>query len=658
MSILASYINMALSPQPLWYTLGEQLLAEARHFIDYSNAAANDGRYAVNQNDPRPTSLNYCAFPTGPLANESGGATPTKTNYTTDCTDPSGVTNNATLLVSTASNQIWYFYRSSNSVAIPAGTVTLRFRIRSAPGYGTQSINYGLASGYTNGSAVDQDWSLPENAAATTITVELTWSGTGDIALRLPASGSRVVIDRIQLRPGNAASLPTWEQEINGLVGARRAVNPSGSMPLAGDGALDTTGINSGVLIYEPGLAITDYSAGLTVMQVQAVDSMEPALVGTTLAAGGYAPTVAISTFKLGLEGVAPYRGEATENPTGVRQVSAVQVLGKGVYIHGSAIDATSRVSFIDSIPRWVHEGAWSGFSTNRWHVGSYHTQQRSDLQSQQARGRYYFTVIWQRKLSIAEWQAAVDAIRLRLTRRGVSLMTMRDYLVATGDSNDQRADGTYLQLATAANRMAPQRDLCMTINAIGGQGLDHLERDASGVDSGIPLADPTVTENGRWAKKDRPALLGAIRYGRLARYAILTGTNDWDILGAIGPTAYANRVLAHAQRARALSANVHVAWKDLLPQNTDNAGRADWETWRPQVRAIMEAFAADNPWFRIIPFGTSETIGSRAMQDLPNGGDYYLSDEIHFEPAGEVAADAIFVPEYKQWRIDFDIDA
>lgn len=658
MSLLASYINMALAPQPLWYSLGEQLLAEARHLVDYSDAANHDGRYAVNQNDPRPTSLNYIAFPTGPMANESGGTAPAKTNYYGGLVDPSGVTFNATRLLSSGTNQAWYFYRASNGVPIPAGQVTLRFRIRSNSGLGAQSIQYGLASGYTSGTAQELDWSSLAHEAATTITITMTWTGSGDIALRLPASGTDVLIDRAQLYAGTADALPTWEEEVAGLVGARRSVNPSNSMPLASDGALDTTGINSGVLIYEPGLEVTDYSAGLTVMQVQAVDTLEPALVGTTLAPGGYAPTVAASVFKLGLESPAPYRGEATENPTGVRSNAAANVLGRGVYIHGHAIDPTSRISFLDSIPRWISDEAWAGFSTNRWHVGSWHTQQRSDLQSQQARGRYYYTVIWQRKLSIAEWQAAVTAIRLRLAGRSVSLMDMRDYVVATGDSNDQRADQTYLQLGTAAGRLAPQRDMHLTINAVGGQGLVHLERDASGVDSAIPLTDPTVTENGRWFKKDKPAVEGAVMFGRYCRYLVLTGTNDWAMINAIGTAAYAERLQAHILRARAVHERVHVGWKVLLPQNTDSAGRTNWETQRAEITALMTSWAADKPWFDLVPFGTSETIGSRPLQDSGAGGPYYLSDEIHFEAAGEAAADAILAPNHMAWRTALGIAA
>lgn len=90
---------------------GVALLAEARIYIDWSDAANHSGKYAINQNDPRTVTPNVLAFPTGPIVNEAGSANPARTN---NYVNGPGGTLSATRITSNGTNQVCYLCRPSH----------------------------------------------------------------------------------------------------------------------------------------------------------------------------------------------------------------------------------------------------------------------------------------------------------------------------------------------------------------------------------------------------------------------------------------------------------------------------------------------------------------------------------------------------------------
>jgi hypothetical protein len=589
------------------------LLAEARILVDWSDAANHGGAYAENQNSPGRTA-NMFSLVSGLMSNETGATTPTRVQRVTG---PGGAAT-AMRLTATANNQVNAFFRPVAGLAVPPGTYTLRFRCRAVAGTGPHAFAYGQINTPATGSAVDLDWTNPANDAATTFTTTFVYSA-GDIAIRLNTTGQSVEIDRLQCYAGDATALPAWGDEV--FTGGAPGCSYAGALPLDGDDLVEITARPSGMLLIDPDFPLTHAYSEYTIISASSVDASQttaghvmnihPAHGGTT------------TGDILFIEGASPYVGEFNTFPSVTRSQMAVQLTGKGVTFMGQRRSATTRTVFFDTIPAFKSTTAFTTKNASVWTVGSFTNTQVASLQGSVAKGKYAFSAVWDRALTDSEYAEAVDAMRTIMAGRSVPMMAFNDWHVISGDSNSTRSDGDWTQRVTAAGFHSPGSDMYAMITSVGGQGIDNIDGTGN-----------------RFDLMDAPGLLRGTDNGRIAFYHLCIGTNDWDILDAYTGTnaeraaQYVVRVQALIQQALDLNPRVNVIWYSLLPQTTTS--RPNWEAQRLEVNSLMRTWIGVTNRVHICDVGGSATIGSRSLQ-AGGGGTYYLSDEIHLNPAGDV---------------------
>lgn len=619
----------------------DALLAEARIYIDWSDAANRGRRFARNQNAPVPSN-NLIAFPTGPMVSESGSITPTRTQFSTLAPDPGG-TNNAMRMQATGANQLQQWCRSGvNGPTLPGVQYTMRFRARSAPGTGSHAISFGAANAYAAGTVQDLDWTNPANLAATTFQTTFTYNGVSDIGVRLNVSGADILIDRLQLYEG--ASVPDWSTEVFG--GGRGPYAFSNSLVLDADGNLNQTGQVSGLQLIDPAFPQRHTYNGYTVMTVSSLDGIPSSathIVNVHVNDGGSS-----TGNVLQVDNTSPYQGEVNSSiGSSSRSQHAANIAAQGIFIAGHGRSASQRVMWIDTSPQWIAEAAHAPLQISRWTLAGWSSSNIAGARINLAPGRYCYTAIWDRLLTPAEWTAVANRLRANLATRGVAMMTMTDMHVISGDSNSTRATNDWTQLVTAAGYMTGQRNLVAAITSVGGQGLEHI------VNGVTDVSPTTITEAGRYWLRDRPALLGGVENGRFALYHLPIGTNDWDWLESVGVSTYVGWLQGFIGGVLAEHPRIHVMWYSLLPQTSTS--RPNWETRRLQVNSDMAAWIATQERVHLCDFGGSSTIGSRALQQ-GGGGTFYLSDEIHFSSAGDVEAAAICRTAVMSWRTSLGI--
>lgn len=591
----------------------ESVLSSARILIDWSDAAATSGAYAPNKNAPGATG-NMFALTSGMMSNETGAATPTRTLRVPG---PGGA-NTAMRLVATANNQVNSFFRVGNGHTIPAGQYTLRFRARAVGGTGPHGFVFGMETAYVAGTAVDLDWTDPANEAATTFTATFTYSTSTDIAIRLNTAGTQIEIDQLQCYPGDASAMPPWSAEV--FTSGRPAYSYTGALPMDANQLVDITTRPSGMLLIDPAFPNRHTYSEYTILNVSSVDASQSAaghFMNVHPGDGG-----STTGNILSLDGAAPYVGEYNTFPSGTRSQMGINVRGKGLAFMAQRRDAAQRTVFFDTIPVFKSATAFTPQNISIWTVGSFTTAQTADLRSSLAPGKYAYTVVWDSALSDSELADAVTILRQQLTVRSIPTINF-DWHVISGDSNSTRADGDWSQLVTAAGFHSPGPDMLTMITSVGGQGIDNID-----------------VVGGRFDTSDGPGLLRGTDNGRTAFYHLCIGTNDWDILNAyVGTVAqeaaqYVTRLQALIQRALDLHPRVNVIWYSLLPQTA--VSRPNWEAQRLIVNDTMRAWIAATDRVHICDVGGSATIGSRALQ-AGGGGAYYLSDEIHLTPAGDI---------------------
>jgi hypothetical protein len=596
------------------------ILSTARILVDWSDAANHGGAFAENQNAPGRTA-NMFSLVSGLMSNESGAGTPTRVQRVAG---PGGAST-AMRLTATANNQLNEFFNSGQGHTVPAGTYTLRFRARATTGTGPHAFVYGpVNTGLVAGSAVDVDWTNPANDAATTFTTTFAYS-SGDIGVRLNLSGASIEIDRLQCYAGDATALPAWTDEV--FTGGAPAYSYAGALPLDADDLVDITTRPSGMLLIDPDFPATHAYSAYTIISASSVDASQTAVGQVMNIHPGQGGTTIGDILQI--EGTAPYLGEFNTFPSTTRSQMAVQLIGKGLTFMGQTRTATNRTVYFDTVPTFKSATAFAVKNSAVWTVGSFTTTQTADLRANVAKGKYAFSAVWDSALTDAEYAEAVEAMRTILTARSVPMMAFNDWHVVSGDSNSTRADGDWTQLVTAAGYHSPSQDMCTMVTSVGGQGIEAIDGTGN-----------------RFDLLDGPGLLRGTDNGRTAFYHLCIGTNDWDILDAyIGTTAeqatqYVSRVQELIQRALDLNARVNVIWYSLLPQAA-TSGRENWEAHRLEVNSLMRTWISATSRVHICDVGGSATIGSRALQ-TGGGGTYYLSDEIHLTPAGDVEFAAI----------------
>ena len=597
------------------------LLAEARIFADYSQTNSA-GTVVKNQNAPEP-GANLLPFPSGPIVNEVPSANVVLTNYSTG---------NATKIVTIGANRSFYMARPSLfTPAIANGTISVRWRMRSVAGKGSQTFDTLFPGSNTLGQTVTESWATYEQ--------QLTYSGSGDLNIRFPADDTQVEIDELQFYEGALASMPAFSAEVHG--GVRKALAHAASLTFDGNGAVDTASDTSGLIAIDPAFPAKHTYSEITVLEVRSVAS------GTS---GGhllnlYKQESGTSLALLRVDNDPNYVGEINSlRPAASRASVAANLRGKGVFISGWSSSATEASQIIEGARVYRVSAAFTPIATNRFLLGSYAGTEGADQRNNFAPGKHVFTVIWDRALTDEELAEVSAHLHRLATAAGHTMASAKgDHPeVWSGDSNCTRTNPTdHSVLTTHDGRFSPGKNMICANTSVGGQGIDAIERASSGTESGLP--DGTVTANGRFGLRDGPCLLAWAKMGFVPIYFPLVGTNDWDLMNAASGTpaeqgaAIAARHIANAQRALDLHPNVRVRMASLLPQDPDN-GREDWEAQRAGYSAAIGAWVASEPRASFFDVGGSVTIG-----DPANFATYYdAADYIHLIAAGDAEYDSL----------------
>jgi hypothetical protein len=625
------------------------LANDARHFVVWGDSANYSGRFAPNRSTKRLPTANLIAFPTGPIYNESGGATPTKTTHYSVLSDADGTTN-ASRLVTTTTNQALFLYRASTCRPIQNTTWSFRVRMRSTSGTGPWSVNVGhTTGGLTLCNVQDLDWNQAGNKATTTFEGTFTHAGSGDIVIRPVATSADIQVDRLQFYPvSNPALIPSWADEV--LEGGRKAHTTDNAFAISVDGHWQLNADEGGGWILEPGLVEKNYSA-VTIMHVCAMDTLDAASVayavaapqstrlGTTIAAG---PSI-------GFEGATaiPYEGRARWVPQNVRSSTGLACLDQGVTIIGSAIDNTSKVAYFNESAVKTDVESWSGITTDRWHVGAATTVQRAFVDNFEVIGRHVLTLIWDRKLSQAEWEEACAKVKAGLENPYVDYV--EDFHLLSADSNWTLGDGDWTQLLSREGAFFPDRNLMFMDTAVGGTSIANIY--------GASPYPAAMSMSTRLHTIEIPAMLAAARAGRKVVYHFGMGTNDFgEIFGIAnwGLSAYEATRAEIVRYILSLHPNISVCEYTIIARGTGSGDNYDPAARLTINAGIRTRQAADTTGRHFICDigGTNSVLGDQAQVDGANA--YLISDKIHLNTAGDAAYFAFVKPvvEFIRMRI------
>lgn len=632
----------------------ERLIASgARHIIDFADARSNGRRYIPNRATGKTPARNLISFPTGPIVNESGASTPTKTNASTVNTDPSGVTNRATRLVATATNQGHLFYQQSSCPQIPSGVYGLRFRARIPTGGASFTLSYGLSTALTTKLVQDLDWSNSANDVATTFDVEFTYAGTGDIQIRLPAVGNDMLIDRIQCYQGGLAAIPTWAAEAAALAGG--GVKPpfsfDNAIPIDFQGSWSQADGGGGMILREPGLDDFTYSA-MTVMVVASCDDYDPGssiqYVFASQADTRLGSTV--NSFHLGFEGTAapPNQGHVKYAPTtAIRAQTLLSAKGHGSIVYGQGVSASGRRMYMDEIPILTETTAFVPVTQTHWRLGSASTATRAFLQASENVGKVSMLIVWPRQLSDDEWAYWARILKARVDARGVAMAAFKDFHVFSGDSNWTKADGDWLQLIEAPDNFAPAPNVWGRDTAVGGTGIAEVW--------GASPYPAAMSATGRLATTETQIALAAAKAGHKVCYHFGVGTNDFFEIDGIplwGTAAYDATRAAVVRYLLNLHPNISVLEYTIIAAGS-GSGRNYSSATRLTVNANIRARVAADTTHRLFlcDIGAEPSLGDQATADV---GTYLVEAApggIHYNGSGDVLAAAFVKPVIQAWR-------
>jgi hypothetical protein len=612
------------------------LIAGTRHAIIWGDSAKHGGRFVPNAKTGKVPSGNLITFSTGPIVNESGGSTPTRTTHHVTWTDVDGTTS-ATRLLSTSTNQALFLYRFSTCPAIPAGTYGIRCRMRASPGTGPWTVNIGNTTpGLTACTVEDLDWEDPANRATTTFEASFVFNGSaGDFVIRPAANGADILVDRIQIYYGGTASIPAWHAEV--IEGGRKGHSFARSIPLDQDRNWNIAVDSGGGWILEPQLADVEYEE-MTVMHAAALEDLDsPSSVGYCVAFPSSTRLgILITDFSVGFELVsAPYNGQVRMFPENdMRPKTSFQALDQGMILIGQALSSAGARHFVNEIPVLEVATPWGPFTTNRWYVGAGTTSlnHRAHIDTNEVVGKHALTFIWDRALTNEEYAEAAILVQQYLKGR---LDRFRDFHVLSGDSNWTKGTNDWTQLISDDSYFTPKHNLYASNTSVGGHGLDQIE--------GV---------SGRLALSDGPKMLAAAKAGRKCLYHLGVGTNDFpEMVGGGSVASYLARLQAVLNQALQLHSNIDVMYYTILARGT-SSGDSYTPANRVAVNAAMIAWAASHPSGRVYVCdvgGSASVLGDQAQVD---GANIYLQgDRIHLNSTGDAAFALIAKASIQAWR-------
>lgn len=399
----------------------------------------------------------------------------------------------------------------NTAIAPPAGTYSLKFKLKSAPGAGLQNLRYGSAT-LTTVTVNESVW--------VTVPLEFTTTGADWRSGFLTGDGTNtpdVLIDEIQFYDRLLASVPAFSTEVLSKD-YRPALAYAGSQKRSGK-LYDNSALGGSGVLRLPTFPATKSFTELTVLVAFRNDV---ASNNGPVICADYDPSLGTSLASLALGVTTAGAPLFYPSPT---NFSKVTILNEGLHILGIKLKATARAIFFHEMELASDTTAWPGLVARLLRVGSTGASLNSHLTTWQMRGKIADFHVCDSYLSDADYRTAVKVLREKVIRAGEVMAPMSGFLITMGDSQTASFSGargpSWGVLQADMGRHIPTMN--MRNFAVGGYTLANLV-----------LQLPAVTK-----------MIGEVKAlsGRKAVVAIYTGTNNQtDIVAS--PSGFWNSVL------------------------------------------------------------------------------------------------------------------
>lgn len=516
----------------------------------------------------------------------------------------------ARLLWSNTSN-VFSFWSSTTNGVPPAGDYTARFRAKSNTA-SSQNVRVGSTASpaSTATKTLTTSWQTFTHAITTSGSDYATFGIYNDGAGNLPD----ILIDEIEVYL--TSELPASFEDTRNWAHRRRA-NLSGTTLYAADGSLDNTQnagtANAGIygVIQAPeALTATADTTGyqlnewtyLVIPSASAAAAVANVLLGTETNAN---LGTTGNTLQFGLQ-------QTTGRPTTLPLnfgVSEMQTLGTGYHIFGARTKNGERAV---NYGRWMmswDDNAYTGFKVRNFlHGGTATTTQYN--------GKEALLVFWDKYLTDAEWDEAVEMAEYLMDQRALALSKREWGYIGAGDSitAGPSISTSYASLqGIGFNFDGGTYNLPMRNVGVSGYGITDIENMLSANNSATSFA---VGPGGILAR-----IAEMIADDMQPIVSLMIGVNDSSLINSGGVPAFYTRLKAIWATLRAAGAKVIGITN--LPANVGN----NWETNR---LALRTSILADAPTLLdgVVDFGDPTSFMGNSA-NLSNTT-YWNADQLH----------------------------
>lgn len=552
----------------------------------------NRGARSLSGGSIKPPLLrNLYGLPHGAL---NAGSGPTTTPFSADGPTKAA---SATRIAFTSASQTFLFWPTTYRP--PAGTYTVRFKVKSDSG-ADAAVRYGNASvGYQAATALAASW--------TTLTLEFTTNGTDYSSFGLTGDGSNtptLLLADVQIYPTAAAHVPAFASEAPG----GDVVPPLGfpRQRLIGRALDNTAAAKDGASIIRlPSYPAVTRFDELTVIVAASASSV--AANGHLISTDGSsnAGTTA-STFNIAMKAVADF---GIVGSTGITPFYNFNPLNVGQIAYAARVGPGLNEFWVDGVPVVFDADAFTGFDARLFRLAGAANTTTPVQTSFAWSGGIGAVAVWNRVLTDDQIAAETERLRKGLRAGGVGYGDMPIFLSAMGDSQTTAATGgrgpSWAYLQARDGTFSP--NIPVRSFAVGGYTLNSLVAQLPDIARLTDLVNR--------------------REGRRHVVAIYVGTND-QVEIAADPAAYWQRLKDQLLEPIRLG-GAEIAIGTLTPDSSTGAP-ATWETARASLNALMRA----DTRYTVMDFAADPVMGATATT---TGGVYYEADGRHFTSAGQV---------------------
>lgn len=480
----------------------------------------------------------------------------------------------------------------NTAIAPTAGTYSLKFKLRSTPGAGSQNLRYG-STALTPVTVNESGW--------TTVSLQFTTTGTDWRSGFLTGDGTNtpdVLIDEIQFYLGVLADVPAFSTEVFSKD-YRPAMAYAGSQKRSGK-LYDNSALGGSGVLRLPTFPATKSFTELTVLVAFRNDV---ASNNGTVICADFDSTLGTSITSLALGVNTAGSPLFYPSPT---NFSKVTILNEGLHILGIKLKANTRSIFFHEMELASDTTAWPGLVSRLLRVGSSGSSLNSHLSTWQMRGQIAGFNVCDTFLSDADYHTAVKVLREKVVQAGAVMAQIPGFLISMGDSQTASFTGargpSWAVLQADAGRYSPT--LNMRNFAVGGYTLANLV-------SQIPTVTKLISEVNKVS-------------GRKAIVAIYTGTNDQTAIVA-SPSGHWANIVSTLINPIVAAGGIPVIGT-LCPDG--GSPPVGFEAARLVFNSLIRASG-----HAVMDFGGDAVMGNVANCTGPN----YDSDFRHFSTAGQV---------------------